>query len=238
MNAPPTLTIDRPIHLLGDNHGFIEACLAEIEEEGIRDAIILHVGDGDEGIAFYTEHFQVLNEEFAHRNLLYLGMRGNHCDPSLFDGSVDLPNFKLVRDYTRLSTNVESWLLIGGAISIDRLDREKGTEWWPEEKFHLRRDLLGPADVLVTHSGPRWVGPPSSNEFVDLYADAESEQTGADLIGELETERMLHEEVFRIVRPRHWYLGHFHNAEEVVHQGCFTRVLAPSELYQHDPTHL
>lgn len=31
-----------------------------------------------------------LNSAFAKRNLLFLGMRGNHCDPHLFDGSYAL----------------------------------------------------------------------------------------------------------------------------------------------------
>ena len=98
-------TINRPIYLLGDHHGYIEMCFDKIDEQGIRDAVILHVGDGEEGIDFWPEHFQVCNDEFAKRNILYLGMRGNHCDPSLFEGSIDLPNFKLVPDYTRLSVN-------------------------------------------------------------------------------------------------------------------------------------
>lgn len=233
MLTPPTLTIDRPIHLLGDHHGYIEMCFEEIDETGVRDAVILHVGDGEEGISFWPEHFQELNDQCAKRNLLYLGMRGNHCDPSFFDGSVDFPNFKLVPDYTRLSASGESWLLIGGAISIDRLDREKDVDWWPTEKFQLRRDLLGPADVLVTHSGPSWIGPPSSNDFVDIYAQSEFEHTGADLITELETERMLHEEVFRIVRPRYWYLGHFHEPDVITREGCLTRMLTMREMHKH-----
>lgn len=208
-------------------------CFDEIDEKGIRNAVILHVGDGEEGITFWPEDFQAYSDEFAKRSILYLGMRGNHCDPKLFDGSIDFPNFKLVPDYTRLSVNEESWLLIGGAISIDRMDRTKGTDWWPGEKFQLRRELLAPADVLVTHSGPRWIGPTSSNDFVDLFAQCELDLTGADLIGELETERMLHEEVFRIVRPRHWYLGHFHQPDLITHEGCVIRVLTMHEMHRH-----
>lgn len=151
---PPTYKIDRPIYLLGDHHGYTGEFFKAIAKQSVRDAVILHGGDGEEGISFGPRQFEELNAEFAKRNLLFLGMRGNHCDPNLFNGSIDLPHYRLVPDYTRLSINGQSWLLIGGAISIDRLDRVPGIEWWPGENFQLRRDLIGPADVLVTHSGP------------------------------------------------------------------------------------
>lgn len=233
MKTRSVLPIHQPIYLLGDHHGYIDMLLDHVDENAIRNAVILHVGDGDEGISFWHEHFQVMNDEFAKRGLLYLGMRGNHCDPSLFDGSVDLSHFKLLPDYSRLDVGGSSWLLSGGAISIDRQDRECGLDWWPEEKFRLCRDLAGPADVLVTHSGPRWIGPATSNDFVDVYAQSESENNDTDLIGELETERMLHEELFRLVRPKHWYLGHFHDSAAVQYQGCEIRLLTMHEIHRH-----
>jgi len=233
MQIPQILSIDRPIYLLGDHHGYIDEMFRKIEEQTIRDAVILHVGDGEEGISQWDEHFRVINDECAKKNLLYLGIRGNHCDPGYFDGRVDLPHFKLVPDYTRLIADGKSWLLAGGATSIDRIDREKGFSWWPEEKFRLCRELATPADVLVTHSGPNWIGPSTSNDFVAIYADEEMETTGTDLIAELETERMLHEELFRLVRPKHWYLGHFHDFAMIVHEGCTIRMLTMYEMHLH-----
>jgi hypothetical protein len=44
--------------------------------------------------------------------------------------------------------------------------------------------------LLVTHSGPRWIGPPSSNDFVDIYAQGESEMCDTDLIALLLLEDM------------------------------------------------
>lgn len=235
MKSPPVLSIRHPIYLLGDHHGYIDNVFEALDENATRNAVLLHVGDGEEGIDFWQNHFELLNDEFAKRNLLYLSIRGNHCDPSLFDGRVDLPHFKLLPDYTRFTAGETSWLLVGGAISIDRQDREKGVDWWPEEKFLLRRELATPADVLVTHSGPRWIGPATSNDFVAIYAQGELETLGSDLIGELESERMLHEELFRLVCPKHWYLGHFHDSEVITHEGCVIRMLTMRELHQHIP---
>ena len=85
-----------------------------------------------------------------------------------------LPNFKLLRDYTNLHLNGQSWLLVGGAISIDRIDRVLGRSWWPGEAFELREDLAQPADVLVTHSGPEWIGPSCRNDLVRACCHAEA----------------------------------------------------------------
>lgn len=233
MSTPPTLEINRPIYLLGDHHGYIGEVFETIAKRSVRDAVILHVGDGEEGISFGPRQFEELNEKFAKRNLLFLGIRGNHCDPKLFDGSIDLPHYKLVPDYTRLSVSGQSWLLIGGAISVDRIERLPGLDWWEEEEFQLHRDLLGPADVLVTHSGPSWIGPQTSNGFVRLFADRES-QYQSDLVAELDVERQLHEEAFAIVRPSRWYLGHFHISQSLVHEGCATRILRICELHKHE----
>jgi hypothetical protein len=235
MIAPPILPIRHPIYLLGDHHGYLDSIFDQLDEHAIRNAVILHVGDGKEGVTYWPEHFQIINDACAKRNLLYLGMRGNHCDPSFFNGSVDMHHFKLVQDYTRLSTVGQSWLLVGGATSMDRQDRERGVDWWPEEKFRLRRELATPADVLVTHSGPRWIGPATSNDFVAIYAQGELETCGNDLIGELETERMLHEELFRLVRPKHWYFGHFHDSDVITHEGCVIHMLNMHQLHRHIP---
>ncbi len=235
--TPPPLPpreINAPIYLLGDNHGYYEEVLDLITEKSIHDAVILHVGDGDEGCENWSaDHAHILNEHFAARSIEYLSIRGNHSDPALFDGSVNLSHFKLLPDYTRLCVNGQSWLLIGGAISINRMDLVPGVDWWPAERFKLRRELLEPADVLVTHSGPSWIGPPCRNDFVEIFASTEMDQLGRDLIDELEIERALHDEVFRVVHPSHWYLGHFHNSETKHHQSCHTRILDVCELHLH-----
>jgi len=230
---PPTYEIDRPIYLLGDHHGYTGELFEAMAKQSVRNAAILHVGDGEEGISFGPRQFTELNEAFAKRNLLFLGIRGNHCDPNLFDGSIDLPYYKLVPDYTRLVANGQSWLLVGGAISIDRLDRVPGIEWWPNENFQLYRDFITPADVLVTHSGPSWCGPSTNNGFVRMFTERERRH-GSDLVGELDAERALHDELFALVRPKHWYLGHFHTSEVIRHEGCEIRILDINELRRHE----
>jgi hypothetical protein len=112
----------------------------------------------------------------------------------------------------------------------DRLDNIPGRTWWLGEAFELREDLAQPADVLVTHSGPEWIGPSCRNELVRACADAEAVFGCDTLIAELQAERRAHEKLFRLVKPKTWYLGHFHERAEKPYQGCRTRILDCNEL--------
>jgi hypothetical protein len=227
--------IDRPVYVLGDNHGFYGEIYDLVAERNLRGSVIIHVGDGDEGGEDWTDDgVRYANTRFQEFDVEYLSIRGNHSNPALFDGSVNHSHFKLIPDYTQLLINGQSWLLIGGAISINRIDLVPGVDWWSDERFVLRKDLIAAADVLVTHSGPSWIGPPCKNPFVQIFADSEMER-GIDLIDELEIERRLHDHLFNIVRPKHWYLGHFHHSETKTHKGCKGRILGVCELYQHHP---
>lgn len=226
-------TIEAPVYVLGDNHGFYGEIYDLLEERNIRDSVVIHVGDGDEGGEDWSDDgVRFANSRFQAWGVEYLSIRGNHSNPELFDGSVNHSHFKLLQDYTRLLINGQSWLLIGGAISINRIDLIPGVDWWSDERFVLRKDLIAPADVLVTHSGPSWIGPPCRNDFVQIFADSEIKR-GIDLIDELEIERALHDGLFEAVRPHYWYLGHFHNSEVKTHKGCQTRILDVCELLLH-----
>lgn len=102
---------------------------------GWKDAQVVHVGDGEEGYpgSWDEETAARLDKGFAALGIEYLSIRGNHSNPHVFDGSIMLPNFKLLPDYSRLEINVESWLFVGGVVSINRIEREAGNTWWPEE---------------------------------------------------------------------------------------------------------
>jgi hypothetical protein len=116
-----------------------------------------------------------------------------------------LPNFKLLPDYSRLEINGESWLFVGGAVSINRIEREAGKTWWIEEDMVLREDLAQPADVLVTHAGPSWLSPPP-NPLVEDYIRSEEAVGCQSLRQELADEQLRHDRLFELVKPRHWYL--------------------------------
>ena len=214
-----------PTFLLGDNHGDYDTLLEILDARNVRDAIVIHVGDGHEGCAECGEdNLKSLNQEFASRKVEYLSIRGNHCNPCFFEGQHLFPNLKLLPDYSRRIINGEEWLFKIG----------KG-EWWSLEEFRLDKEKAGPADVLVTHSGPTWIGPGCSSPLIKAFDRAEEDFGTSSLIADLTEERRRHDELFRLVKPKTWYLGHFHERAEKTRSGCRTRIVDCLELIRHSP---
>ncbi len=226
----------KPTYILGDHHADYDDLIRVLLRRGLRNCRMIHVGDGEEGYpdSWDAETPEHLDNAFASLDIEYFSIRGNHCNPHVFDGSVNLPNFKLLPDYTRLEIDGESWLFVGGAISVDRLNRIPNETWWIEEEMILNENLAQPADVLVTHSGPSSTTPPW-NDFVDQYAQVEAAIGTKTLRRELRDETARHDRLFEIVKPRQWYHGHFHRS--VAHQidGCSIRQLDVAEIVRHYP---
>jgi hypothetical protein len=221
-------------YLLGDHHTNYDDLLRAMLRNGWKDARIIHVGDGEEG---YPDHWdeetvERLDKGFASLGIEYLSIRGNHANPHVFDGSVLLPNFKLLPDYSRLEIDGESWLFVGGAVSINRLEREAGKTWWIEEEMVLREDLAKPADVLVTHVGPSWLSPPP-NQLVEFYIRGEEALGCSSLRKELLDEQLRHDRLFELVRPRYWYYGHYHHRADHQHEGCIIKQLGLADVVLH-----
>jgi hypothetical protein len=221
-------------YLLGDHHSNYDDLISALLRRGLRQCRIIHVGDGEEGYADSWDHEtpEHLDNSFAKLDIEYLSIRGNHSNPNVFDGSVNLPNFQLLPDYSRLELDGQSWLFVGGAISINRLDREPGKNWWIEEEMILDETRAQPADVMVTHTGPSWLAPPR-NAMVDYYAAAEVAIGTATLHRELHDEATRLDRLFKLVRPRQWYFGHHHHSATHHHDKCTIRQLDVAELVRH-----
>ncbi|MFN4804518.1 MAG: metallophosphoesterase [Akkermansiaceae bacterium] len=226
----------KPTYLLGDHHSAYDDLITALMRRGLRQCRLIHVGDGEEG---YPDHWdsetpERLDNAFASLEIEYLSIRGNHSNPHVFDGSIMLPNFKLLPDYTRLEIEGETWLFVGGAISVNRLDRVPGQTWWAEEEMVLQEDLAKPSDVLVTHTGPT-LTTPKWNEFVASYAAAEAAIGTKSLKRELAEEATRHDRLGELVKPKVWYHGHHHHSATHKQKGCTIRQLDFAELVLHTP---
>lgn len=124
------------IYCIGDLHGNFEQLKSLIAKYGLKDVAIIVCGDI--GIGFYKDEyynntFKKLNKLFKERNVFFYLFRGNHDDPSYFNGDkkVNLSNIKTIPDYSviQILTKVDNKnvtrniLCVGGAISIDRSSR-------------------------------------------------------------------------------------------------------------------
>lgn len=231
IEAPP---VDLII-LAGDHHGKYEELKAQIERFGLKNALILHVGDGNEGCpGFHKETMTQLDEWMRQRNCHYWSIRGNHSDPSFFQGQWLLPNAKLLPDYSRATLAGKEWLFVGGAVSIDRSETIPGISWWEGENFQETDEPLEPCDVLVTHTGPPWIQMEGKSGLVAHYEHVETNLFGdSDLWEQIQEESKALERLFQKTRPHQWFLGHFHQHKQVTEHGCITTIVAMEELMEY-----
>ena len=213
----------KPTLVVGDIHGEWDALFNKIKSYNMSDCILIHVGDGGEGFLPYEKQlrqFEYLNDFFKKYNIEYLSIRGNHSDPSYFDGSINLSHFKLLPDYTTLTLNDKKFLFVGGAISIDRTIRKEGISYWKDEMFKLDESKIQQCDVLITHSAPTWNGPIEKNGMLASFC-----QKDPTLWDECMEERKQHDVLIKLTGAKRHYCGHFHEYFVVDFDDCVSTIL-------------
>jgi len=188
---------------------------------------------GDCGIGFnkpkyYTDLFEKYNNILSYNNSFVIFVRGNHDDPSYFDGeTINLSNIKAVPDYSVISARDHNILCVGGAISIDRTWRKKQEDrinmfssdnkkklYWDGEAPVFKEDSLKEItekviiDIVVSHSSPSFATP-ENHGFIDNWA-SEDEKLKSDI----KNERIIFDKIFNTLRslnsqPKYWAYGHF-----------------------------
>ena len=222
--------MSKPTYILGDHHGNYNRVFDKIYKNQIEDCLLIHVGDGGEGFKSRDkelETFNILDEKFSSLGIQYMSIRGNHSDPSYFDGSIDLSHFRLLPDYHTEIINDEKFLFVGGAVSIDRVYRKEGLSYWSDELFVLKPELVEKCDVLITHSAPSWIGD-FDKEGISSWC--EKDKTLWDLCYK---ERIEHNELIKLCQPSKSYHGHFHASHWVDFDGCYATILAIEEMKEH-----
>jgi predicted phosphodiesterase len=163
---------------IGDTHGNNDYMKMVIEAQDYRDMDLIHVGDfgvGFIGMDQERENLEALNTFMAERDLTLHVIHGNHDNPHYFDGTFIFTNLKLHPDYTVLNIEGKNILLVGGAISIDRVPRRRWNTvevqqnmhsenrfHWEGEKFNLDREKLAEyrdINIVVTHTAPHYAKP-------------------------------------------------------------------------------
>lgn len=219
------------IALIGDIHGFWDSLFSTVKRCGLKDCTLICVGDLGIGFAErqQNEPFRYLNQFFIDKNIDFLSIRGNHDDPSYWDGSINLSNFKLIPDNTLMELEGEKWFFVGGAISIDRRFRKEGISYWKDEPL-VCPSKFKQCDVLVMHTGPKWIGPTDKGQVFQDYVNDDFELADA-----CNTERELANEIIKNCKPKKFYCGHFHVSEFKTEMGCDARILDINEIVEHRP---
>ena len=204
---------------IGDSHGNFHIIMKQIERLKITNTTFIHVGDF--GVGFINENKEIerlhkLNKFLNNNNNTLYSIRGNHDKPEYFNDkwSDIFTNIFLVKDYTVLNINNENFLLVGGAISIDRNRRISNNDnsYFENECFVLREDLLYEMNNIVhviTHSAPDVIEPYNYND--------NSHIDDLTLKDDINTERINITKMYNILKEKNniknWYFGHFHRTQ-------------------------
>lgn len=157
------------IAVAGDWHGnedYALKIIALMEEAGVT--ALVHTGDF--GFTHKESYYmQVLEAALAPADMLLIWVDGNHehhtnllmepLDPE--DGFRKLtPHiWHAPRGHRWDFQEGITWMALGGAASVDRITREEGFDWFPEE-YLTREDVEkakrpGEVFVMVAHDAPR-----------------------------------------------------------------------------------
>lgn len=149
---------------------------------------------------------------------------GNHDD---YDQLAELPltdGVHVIRPHIivlprgyRWTWQGQTWLALGGAISIDRATRTAGVDWWWQEQItDADVDAAiagGPADVMVCHDAPR--GVPELDQWLAV--------NGVRLTPEIQMDAdFCRHQVRRVVdtvKPACLFHGHYHHRYDGELQG-------------------
>lgn len=211
---------NKQIYIVGDTHNDFSAILWVLSKYDIKNSILIGVGDfgaywdKDE---LNEQSLSTLNNVLIKKNIDFYTIRGNHDNPKNFDNRT-YGNVHLVKDYSVLNFNNYNFLMVGGAVSIDKERRQYydmidenvhvNDVLFKGEEFNLDRDKISKLrniNIVITHSAPLGNYPYTIVQVDD----------NPDLEKELIKERQDIETMKNILiknNPdlRKWFYGHYH----------------------------
>jgi hypothetical protein len=233
------------IYYLGDIHGYWGGICDHVTRNEDRNVAYIQVGDF--GIGFYdlqgeVDKLKLMNLILDENDCDLYIVRGNHDNPDWFkdenfaDIKGELNRIRFIPDYTTIMINLEKYLFVGGAISIDRRPRMMDNKicWWVDEVFIFdknKTEALDGIERVITHTAPAFCHPTAFGSIVYDYA-----RNDKDLIGELRAERDRMTDMANILLKngknniRTWTYGHFHSTKRMVHDNVEYTLLEINEF--------
>lgn len=225
------------IILIGDIHGQFPTLGYLLRQKRVDNAFLIQVGDF--GIGFHKpEHYRVmlgiLNTQLKERNNHLYAIRGNHDDPAFFketNNPYGLSNITLLADYSELTLLEKSILLVGGAVSVDRVDRVVNKSYWDGEIFQFNDKFPykdHQFDAIISHTRPRCSGGPKKYDKIAYWLELDE-----TLRPKLEFEADEVQKLYELTKPRKWFHGHFHESYLLEYENTEFRCLNIDELYEY-----
>lgn len=230
--------------ICGDIHGHLEVIYRNPFAENT-----LFVVAGDCGFGFCeTNYYHYLYNSKMNRCLgkkgnTVLFLRGNHDDPTYFDGSSFSKKRAIcIPDYSIVKTAHHHILCIGGAVSVDRTWRQEQMKYKPQplywknehpvyypEKITEISQAGIAVDTVITHTCPTFC-PPFTKSGIENWLLLDE-----NLSDDIETERALMDKIWYELKSQHhpvrqWWYGHFHRSAWLEYEGCYFRLLDENEM--------
>ena len=232
------------MYFLGDIHGDFycieKFCRKNDEKKKIN---LIQIGDFGAGFDFgmpgqFIQKMDYLNQILAEYNITCYVLRGNHDDPQYFNGTYAnyWSNLKLMPDYSVIEIEGKRVLLVGGAISIDRLGRTEGKSWWKDEVFVFDEEkikMIKDIDLVATHTSPQFCHPRTFNDLVYSFASYDP-----PLLSELTHERELLNTMYEMLKENgnpmeKWYYGHFHAEKHQMYENTQFNLLSINQFNEY-----
>jgi predicted phosphodiesterase len=231
------MTNKKSIILIGDIHGNFSELIHDIKRYKHGNSYLIQVGDfgiGFHSPNYYKEILTKLNNILVSTDNHLFVIRGNHDSPEFFkttNNPFNLSNITLLEDYSELELLGKKFLFVGGAISIDRVQRVEGRSWWADENFVLRDEESFPYensqyDIVVAHTRPGVAG--TFKGFGNIAGWFDNDITLKD---ELIKESEDMDKLWELTKPCEFYYGHFHQSQVSEYQGTTFRCLDIDEHY-------
>lgn|SRR5574343_377640 len=224
---------------IGDIHGKIEPLIDNILNFEFRDTNLIQVGDFGVGFNEYIEksNLKILNDLLKATNINLYVVRGNHDDPEIWENqSYKFSNIIFLKDYSVTEIENQKVLIIGGGISIDRVNRTEGIDFWEDEIIQRNEKFLNNnsinCDILVTHVplkkpnlafGSPWLLQRFGKYDPNLENDLKIEQ---------ETLLEIENKIISMGTCKHWISGHMHKSGFYQEHSIDYRVLAINEFFE------
>ena len=231
---------------IGDIHGEFKAIKKWIKSNKLSNCNLVFCGDFGFGFTSIQENIKTLTKTekvCIENDVDCFILRGNHDDPSYFNRETPIFEFKkihLLSDYTVIQTPEHNILCIGGAVSVDRVNRIAAYEhdievlmkrrhykletarrkaklyWWPDEVFVYSSqivDELKKANIKIDT-----VATHSAPDFCQPLTNPKAigwTRLDRELENDLYEERKSFTELYKHLIANgntiiNWFYGHYH----------------------------
>ena len=234
----------------GDIHGDFKGVVFKLcVQYGLTDTLLIVAGDcgfGFEKPGYYQTIYNQVAGRLRKANNWVIFVRGNHDDPAYFaEERIAYARWRTVPDYSVVQACGHNILCVGGAVSIDRYDRQKENArlrewrhvetayWWPDETVVFREEDIASlpvrVDTVVTHTSPSFCEL-QSKQGLKSWAVMDP-----GLVWDTEKERKAVDDIFHCLRAHghpveRWYYGHFHQSWSALREGVSFSMLDIEEF--------